>query len=443
MTSTHIFSGHHIDVLGIVVSFLNGRSINTFAQLNNFTNDYYHENCCEIYRNLLRSEFEINLAYQYSGYELMQIYFKHYQFTYNSDWAKEGLSHCSTLRIDPPVSRVVFLPKVHQRTAFKYAASTNSILTNKDPCVLVPTFHTKNISLLNLKKNIIEKEFIGHQSGVFDVCPVITSDVDFDLNPVGAGHPIIPSHYNISSSLFNDRLLSSSNTGEVLIWNLDNAKVVSALEGHTAAVNSVRCSRNTRTAVTGSYDKSIRLWDLNQSKSILVHSEAHSRFIYEVRYLGDEIVSAGKDGCLKLWDFSCPNPLVSCYTTKNGIGNSAPIYSMDTFDSYVVFVDNHGALMLMDRRDGLNKVVKTNESSLMGVCLHVSMDQSKCVASYANRTVHILDRQLNSIRILNSIDFLAFGINALVDDSLMIAGNNFKEAGDRIGLRCYDLCKEA
>ena len=56
-------------------------------------------------------------------------------------------------------------------------------------------------------------------------------------------------------------IAATSNDGTVQLWNAQTGGDFGpALTGHTAAVNSVAFSPDSRTIVTGSLDKTLRLW---------------------------------------------------------------------------------------------------------------------------------------------------------------------------------------
>ena len=55
-------------------------------------------------------------------------------------------------------------------------------------------------------------------------------------------------------------LASGSEQGKILIWDLENASLISELIGHNESVNSVVYSADGKTLISGSADKKIKIW---------------------------------------------------------------------------------------------------------------------------------------------------------------------------------------
>ncbi|CAE7167718.1 unnamed protein product [Rhizoctonia solani] len=75
-------------------------------------------------------------------------------------------------------------------------------------------------------------------------------------------------------------------------------------EGHTGWVRSVAYSPDGKSVVSGSSDKTVRIWNAHGSSSIGEPLRGHSDFVYSVSYspLGNLIASASHDKTIRLWD---------------------------------------------------------------------------------------------------------------------------------------------
>lgn len=81
-------------------------------------------------------------------------------------------------------------------------------------------------------------------------------------------------------------------------------KIKTALRlGYTGEINSVSFSPGGRTIVSGSGDRTIRLWDVRSGEE-LQQSEGHTGWVTSVSFSpdGHTIVSASKDKTVRIWD---------------------------------------------------------------------------------------------------------------------------------------------
>ncbi|KAG5729099.1 putative U3 small nucleolar RNA-associated protein 13, partial [Termitomyces sp. T112] len=80
-------------------------------------------------------------------------------------------------------------------------------------------------------------------------------------------------------------------------------KLIGTCKGHKRGVWAVRFSRAERILATGSGDKTVKLWSLDDF-SCLKTFEGHTNSVLRVDFLnvGSQIVSTSSDGLVKLWD---------------------------------------------------------------------------------------------------------------------------------------------
>jgi len=75
------------------------------------------------------------------------------------------------------------------------------------------------------------------------------------------------------------------------------------LRGHTRAVTSLAFSKDGRLLVTGSNDRTLRLWDMPSGQSLRVlHGQGEEVTALAISPDGSQIASAGKDQAIRLWD---------------------------------------------------------------------------------------------------------------------------------------------
>ncbi|ANB12085.1 guanine nucleotide-binding protein subunit beta [Sugiyamaella lignohabitans] len=116
-----------------------------------------------------------------------------------------------------------------------------------------------------------------------------------------------------------DILLSASRDKSLIIWNLTRDEQAygvpkRSLHGHAHIVQDVTISQDGSYAISASWDKTLRLWDLNDGTT-LRRFVGHTGDVLSVSFSPDnrQIVSAGRDRTIKVW-----NTIGDCKYTYDG-----------------------------------------------------------------------------------------------------------------------------
>jgi WD40 repeat protein len=108
------------------------------------------------------------------------------------------------------------------------------------------------------------------------------------------------------------RAVSGSFDGTLRLWDLSNGQTIRTLEGHTNTVWAVTVTPDGRRAVSGSFDGTLRLWDLGTGQTIRT-LEGHTNSVWAVTVTPDgrRAVSASADQTLRLWDLESGNEIAT------------------------------------------------------------------------------------------------------------------------------------
>ncbi len=106
----------------------------------------------------------------------------------------------------------------------------------------------------------------------------------------------------------NLHLISGSSDRTIRIWNMNQGTEAKVLEGHSGPVNTLCLNQDGRLALSGggdftSKDFRLRLWDLSEGKYIRSF-KGHENAVNAVRFGQDEerAFSASDDGTVRVWD---------------------------------------------------------------------------------------------------------------------------------------------
>lgn len=115
---------------------------------------------------------------------------------------------------------------------------------------------------------------------------------------------------------YPEMILSASRDQTLILWKLTRADTQygipqKRLSGHGHFISDVVFSSDGHFALSGSWDKTLRLWDLSAGKTTR-RFEDHTKDVMSVAFSADnrQIVSGSRDKSIKLW-----NTLAQCKYT--------------------------------------------------------------------------------------------------------------------------------
>lgn len=170
------------------------------------------------------------------------------------------------------------------------------------------------------------------------------------------------SHFVSDVTLSNDNrfALTCSWDKTMRLWELESGKTTTVFLGHTNDVMSACFDPQNRVIISGSRDKTIKLWNIHgELKGDLAASGAgrgnsgHTEWVSAVRFSPDGknplVVSCGWDKLVKVWDFTTENPVLNV----NHIGHTGYVNT--------VAISPDGTLCASGGKDGIVMLWDLNE----------------------------------------------------------------------------------
>jgi guanine nucleotide-binding protein subunit beta-2-like 1 protein len=161
------------------------------------------------------------------------------------------------------------------------------------------------------------------------------------------------SHYvqDVAISSDGQFALSGSWDGTLRLWDLNTGNTTRRFVGHSKDVLSVAFSADNRQIVSGSRDKTINLWNTLGQCKYTIKEEGHKEWVSCVRFSPilntPLIVSAGWDKVVKVWNLN------HCKLRTNLMGHTGYVNS--------VTVSPDGSLCASGGKDGTTMLWDLNE----------------------------------------------------------------------------------
>lgn len=100
-----------------------------------------------------------------------------------------------------------------------------------------------------------------------------------------------------------NRLISGSRDKTARIWDVQSGKTLHVLKGHTEFIGTVAFSPDGKRAVTGSWDNTLKIWNV-KSGTLLTTLTGHEAIVTTAAFTpdGNYLLSSSQDKTIRLWD---------------------------------------------------------------------------------------------------------------------------------------------
>ena len=163
------------------------------------------------------------------------------------------------------------------------------------------------------------------------------------------------------------RIISGSFDKTIRVWDLNSGKCTAVLKGHISGVNSVAVTPDGSCVISGSFDETVRVWDLKSRKSIRNY-KGHINAVLDVSVTpdGKQVISGSEDQTVRVWDLNSGK----CIATFEGHNGGVRALAL-TFDGkYFVSGSVDQTARLWDLKSGkCIAILEGHTSDINGVAI--------------------------------------------------------------------------
>jgi WD40 repeat protein len=226
------------------------------------------------------------------------------------------------------------------------------------------------------------------------------------------------------------RAVTGSWDHTVRVWDLDTGACLRTLEGHTSSVNSVALHADGRRLVTGSWDNTVRLWDMDTG-ACLRTLEGHTGWVNSVALHADgrRAVSGSYDNTVRVWDLGTG----ACLRTLEGHTKRVTSVALHADGRRAVSGSWDGTVRVWDvDTEACLRTLEGHTDWVDSVALHA--DGRRVVSASEDNTVRLWDMDTGAcLRTLEGHTGGVFSVALHADGRRVVSG------GDDGTVRVWDV----
>jgi serine/threonine protein kinase len=186
----------------------------------------------------------------------------------------------------------------------------------------------------------------------------------------------------------NGKWLASGSWDRTLkVWDSQTGQAILTLKGHTERIWSVAFSPDGKWLASGSQDRTLKVWDTQTGQEVLT-LKGHSGQVYSVAFSpdGKRLVSGSGDRKLKVWDAQTGQEIF----TLKGHTNVVESVAFSPDGKRIVSGSRDGTLKVWDAQTGQAVLTLRGHSSAVG-SVAFSPDGKRIVSGSSDQTLRVWD----------------------------------------------------
>ncbi|TFK61453.1 WD40 repeat-like protein [Pluteus cervinus] len=221
----------------------------------------------------------------------------------------QGISQMEIIAMQDQIEEAKSLVKIQRETHSLCNDLYHFVdLVKEAGSVSIPHIYLSCLPIIP-KDSILQKQILPYFKNIVHINRI--PDTWIPYNMVLNGHS-----YSVSSVVYSPDgryLVSGSYDKTVRIWNATTGQPLGKpFQGHNDSVQSVAYSPDGRHVISGSYDRTVRIWDATTGQTVGQPLQGHSSAVSSVVYSPDGryVVSGSYDRTVRIWDAITGQPVV-------------------------------------------------------------------------------------------------------------------------------------
>ncbi|GCA74180.1 protein TolB [Microcystis aeruginosa NIES-2520] len=228
---------------------------------------------------------------------------------------------------------------------------------------------------------------------------------------------------SVNFSLDGKTLVSGSWDNTIKLWNVETGQEIRTLKGHDGLVFSVNFSPDGKTLVSGSWDKTIKLWNVETGQEIRT-LKGHGGTVKSVNFSpdGKTLVSGSGDNTIKLWNVETGTEI------RTLTGHNGPVNSVNFSPNGKTLVSGSWdkTIKLWNVETGQEiRTLKGHDHWVTSV--NFSPDGKTLVSGSEDKTIKLWNVETGTeIRTLTGHNSLVNSVNFSPNGKTLVSGSNDK-----------------